>query len=43
VYGGALSALVLPAGSGIPAEPDQRRRLIVSVPARRCYYAGRPG
>ena len=36
VYGGALSALVLPDGS-LPPPPDDRRDAIVSLPARRAY------
>jgi hypothetical protein len=36
VYGGALSAMVLPTGSRPPAEAD-RRDAIVSLPARRAY------
>lgn len=43
VYGGALSALVLPPGAAPPADAGERRALVVSVPARRTYYplAGR--
>lgn len=37
VYGGALTALVLPAGSAVPP-PDARRDALVSVPARQAYY-----
>lgn len=38
VYGGALSALVLDAGSGVPPVAD-RRQAIVSIKARRTYQA----
>jgi hypothetical protein len=41
VYGGRLSALVLTAGQHVPADPEQRRQLVHSVPAARPYYAGR--
>src|SRR5262245_14491382 len=41
VYGGRLSALVLAAGQQIPADPEQRRALVHSVPASRRYYAGK--
>jgi hypothetical protein len=37
VYGGALTALVLPAGAAIPG-PADRRDVLVSVPAREIYY-----
>ena len=37
VYGGALTALVLPAGASVPA-PAERRDALVSVPAREAYY-----
>jgi hypothetical protein len=40
VYGKELSALVLDAGDQVPP-PDERRDVIVSVPARGAYY--RPG
>jgi hypothetical protein len=38
VYGGALTALVLPAGETLPP-PEPRRDLLVSVPAHTVYYA----
>jgi hypothetical protein len=41
VYGGRLSALVLAAGQSIPADPEQRRGLVHSVPGARRYYAGK--
>jgi hypothetical protein len=42
VYGGALTALVLPRGSG-PPPPAERRDALVSVPARAAYADyGRP-
>jgi len=41
VYGGRLSALVLAAGQTIPADVEQRRQLVFSVPAARRYYAGK--
>jgi calcineurin-like phosphoesterase family protein len=41
VYGGKLSALVLAAGEQVPADPEQRRQLVHSVPAARSYYVGR--
>ena len=41
VYGGRLSALVLAAGQHVPADPEQRRALVHSVPAARRYYAGK--
>jgi hypothetical protein len=37
VYGGALTALVLPAGAAVPP-PDVRRDALVSVAAREPYY-----
>lgn len=37
VYGGALTALVLPAGATVPP-PSERRDALVSVPARDVYY-----
>lgn len=37
VYGGALTALVLPAGQR-PPPPEERRQLLTSVSARRRYY-----
>ncbi|MBN2195787.1 MAG: metallophosphoesterase family protein [Polyangiaceae bacterium] len=37
VYGGTLSAVVLPLGATLPAEVEDRRGLLVSVPARRAY------
>ncbi len=39
VYGGALTALVLPRGAPPPVDPEERRALLVSTPARRAYYA----
>jgi hypothetical protein len=41
VYGGRLSALVLEQGQPIPADVEQRRALVHSVPAARCYYLGK--
>ncbi|HEY4159005.1 MAG TPA: hypothetical protein VGM29_12940 [Polyangiaceae bacterium] len=42
VYGGALTALVLPAGAAIPPM-ESRAEVLVSVPARRAYVDyGRP-
>lgn len=42
VYGGALTALVLPAGARVPS-PSERRDALVSTPARRAYSDyGRP-
>jgi len=38
VYGGALSALVLPRGEPPPPDARARQALVVSVPARRAYY-----
>lgn len=46
VYGGALTALVLPAGASVPAAPEARRALLVSVPAAERYVdlrSQRPG
>jgi hypothetical protein len=40
VYGGSLTALVLPHGETVPF-PEQRRDLLVSVRAREAYYTGR--
>ena len=40
VYGGQLSALVLPADACVPGEAELRRQLVRAVPAARCYYAG---
>jgi hypothetical protein len=40
VYGGSLTALVLPQGETVPF-PEQRRELLVSVRAREAYYTGR--
>jgi hypothetical protein len=37
VYGGALTALVLPAGARVPP-PEARRDVLVSVPARETYH-----
>src|ERR1041385_2991522 len=37
VYGGSLTALVLPQGETVPF-PEQRRELLVSVRAREAYY-----
>jgi hypothetical protein len=37
VYGGQLSALVLPAGAPVPPAP-QRRDAIVTIPAKQRYY-----
>jgi hypothetical protein len=37
VYGGALTALVLPSGQ-LPPPPAERLDALVSVPARRAYY-----
>jgi hypothetical protein len=37
VYGGALTALVLPAGATVPP-PAERRDVLVSVPARDTYH-----
>lgn len=39
VYGGRLTALVLPLGVAPPDEPAERRERLVSVPARRAYHA----
>lgn len=39
VYGGSLTALVLPVGETVPF-PQQRRELMVSVRAREAYYTG---
>jgi hypothetical protein len=36
VYGGALTAFVLPHGAEIPP-PEARRDLLVAIPARRAY------
>ncbi len=42
VYGGRLTALVLPAGAAVPA-PSEREQVLVSVPAERAYHDyGRP-
>ncbi len=40
VYGGSLTALVLPKGETVPF-PEKRRELLVSVRAHEAYYAGR--
>jgi len=40
VYGGSLTAMVLPQGETIPF-PKDRRELMVSVRAREAYYGGR--
>jgi hypothetical protein len=40
VYGGSLTALVLPQGEPVPF-PEKRRELLVSVRAREAYYTGR--
>jgi hypothetical protein len=40
VYGGSLTALVLPEGEVVPF-PEKRRELLVSVRAREAYYTGR--
>jgi hypothetical protein len=37
VYGGALTARVLPAGAPLPS-PSERRDALVSIPAREAYY-----
>jgi hypothetical protein len=37
VYGGRLTALVLAPGQKVPRSPAARRKLLVSVPARRVY------
>lgn len=37
VYGGRLTALVLPRGAPVPADPDERRATLRSVPARDTY------
>lgn len=42
VYGGRLTALVLEADERVPRDPRERAERLVSVPARRAYYAGRP-
>jgi hypothetical protein len=39
VYGGSLTALVLPQGETVPF-PEKRRDLLVSVRAREAYYTG---
>jgi hypothetical protein len=39
VYGGSLTALVLAEGQHMPF-PDERRELLVSVPAHAPYYRG---
>jgi hypothetical protein len=39
VYGSALTALVLPENSPVPG-PEERRALLVSVPAHGAYYSG---
>jgi hypothetical protein len=41
VYGGRLSALVLPRGRPIPTDVEERRQLLHSVPAARRYYLGK--
>jgi hypothetical protein len=38
VYGGALTALVLSPGQEVPADVDERKRLLVAVAAARAYY-----
>jgi hypothetical protein len=38
VYGGRLTALVLPAGEPVPLDVRARRRRLVSVLARRSYF-----
>lgn len=38
VYGGRLTALVLAAGGPVPQDLDERRSLLVSVPARRVHH-----
>jgi hypothetical protein len=40
VYGGSLTALVLPQGETVPF-PEKRRELLVSVRAHEAYYTGR--
>lgn len=40
VYGGSLTALVLPQGQTVPF-PQERREILVSVRAREAYYTGR--
>jgi hypothetical protein len=40
VYGGSLTALVLPQGETVPF-PEKRRELLVSVRAHDAYYTGR--
>lgn len=40
VYGGSLTALVLPGQSPIPPDRESRRALLVSVEARRAYFRG---
>jgi len=40
VYGGSLTAIVIPAGETLPF-PSERRDLLVSVRARDAYYQGR--
>lgn len=44
VYGGRLTAMVLPEGAKIPKSIDERKRALVSVPARRVHFdpIGRP-
>jgi hypothetical protein len=42
VYGGHLTALVLADGQRVPRDLRARRRLLVSVPARRAYFRGTP-
>jgi hypothetical protein len=38
VYGGWLTAIVLSAGQKVPADVRERKKLLVSVPARERYY-----
>jgi hypothetical protein len=40
VYGGRLTAMILADGEEIPIDPRARRRLLVSLTARRAYYEG---
>jgi hypothetical protein len=39
VYGGRLTALVLREGEHVPQDPAERHALLVSVPARRMWFA----